>query len=161
MLISPVLSLYFFSWWTVSQWSQSPPDGIIFYPVQANSAQLLSLWPTISAFFMSIMSYTFFSHSFAYLLLGLRWHLDNRFTSISSQIPGHGGLISSPSSWCPWRHIWGRDWKVGGPSVGSFVWMHYPGCADQISPLPGVSTILSFHSVLISWQSHSVVLTVL
>lgn len=45
-------------------------------------------------------------------------------------------------------------------TVGSFVWIHYPGSADQISQLPGVSTILSLHSVLISWQSHYVALKV-
>lgn len=48
------------------------PNGITLYPVQADSAQLLSLWPIISAFFISIMSYTFASHSFIYLPLGLR-----------------------------------------------------------------------------------------
>lgn len=44
-------------------------------------------------------------------------------------------------------------------TVGSFVWMHYPGCADQIPPLHGVSAILSLRSVLISWQSRYVALT--
>lgn len=39
---------------------------------------------------------------------------NSRITFILSQVLGHGGLIYSPNSLYPWRHIWGRDWKVRG-----------------------------------------------